>query len=59
VEDYVGALENAEGFDSQEFGSPGPAPMRKTFGVLRDREGAEEQLSSGAKAHLSIGFTPG
>src|SRR6266436_3218888 len=40
-------------------GSPGPAPIRKTFGVLRDREGAEERLSSGAKAHLSIGFTPG
>jgi len=40
-------------------GSPGPAPMRKTFGVLRDGEGAEDQLSSGAKAHLSLGFTPG
>src|SRR6267378_3046061 len=40
-------------------GSPGPAPMRKTLAVLMGRGGAEEKLSSGAKAHLSIGFTPG
>src|SRR6266481_3705377 len=47
------------GIRVRSSGSPGPAPMRKTFGVLRDREGAEEQLSSGTKAHLSLGFTPG
>jgi len=40
-------------------GSPGPAPIRKTLAVLMGRGGAEEKLSSGAKAHLSIAFTPG
>src|SRR5216684_1579687 len=40
-------------------GSPGPAPIRKTLAVFMGCGGAEEKLSSVAKAHLSIGFTPG
>jgi len=36
VEDYVGALENAEGFDGEEFGVAGASADEENFVVTGD-----------------------